>query len=582
MLRRRKAIRAELSAQTQLLDVRLAVLGGSTTNELRDFLELFLLASGIRPIFYESEYAKYEEEVLLDDARLRAFAPQIALIHTTWVNARFPGPFSNSETVASAARSEFGRFEAIWIKLINDIGCTVIQNNFDEPRHRSLGSIDAVACYGYSSFLRQLNADFAAAARQRPRLLINDISHLAAVVGLDAWHDPTYWLNYKLAVSPAATVTLAHQLAAIIRGIFGKSRKVLVLDLDNTLWGGVIGDDGVDGLRLGKETPEGEAYTAFQEYCLELKRRGILLAVCSKNDPLIAREGFSHPDTVLQLTDFAAFKANWNPKHEAIAEIAHELNLGLDSFVFVDDNPAEREIVAAQLPVVAVPNMGSDPSRYIELLDRQLYFEPVGISAEDLQRAGFYVANVERNLEQATFADYGAFLDSLAMKAVVAPFHDTYMDRITQLTNKSNQFNLTTRRYTIGELEAIRADPSAVTLYARLSDKFGDNGIVSLAIGKLNASDLEIDLWLMSCRVLKRDLEHLMLDELVARALTRGATALVGRYRPTAKNRMVSDHYAKLGFGLVTEHPDGRTDWRLPLNTEYQKRCTHIKDVIRG
>jgi FkbH-like protein len=296
----------------------------------------------------------------------------------------------------------------------------------------------------------------------------------------------------------------------------------------------------------------------------------------------VAREGFSHPDSILKLSDFAAFKASWDPKHEAIAEIAHELNLGLESFVFVDDNPAEREIVSAQLPMVAVPNMSNDPSRYIDLLDRQLYFEPVGISAEDLQRSGFYASNVQRNLQQATFSDYGAFLDSLAMKAEVAPFGPTYLDRIVQLTNKTNQFNLTTRRYTAGEMDAVCADPQAITLYARLSDKFGENGIVSLAIARLDGEKAVIELWLMSCRVLKRELELLVLDELAARAAARGATTLVGYYRPTAKNRMVSHHYAKLGFDLIAEHSDGSSDWQLPLNAHYAPRCIHIKEVIRG
>lgn len=582
IMRRRKALRKELSSHPGLLEVRIALLGGSTTSELRDFLELFALASGMRPAFYECEYAKYEEEVLLDDTALRAFNPQIAVVHTTWVNARFPEPFSDEVSVSQARATENARFSAIWEKLIVELGCSVIQNNFDEPAHRSLGGLDASVIYGRAAFLRQLNADFAAAARQRPRLLINDIAHLAAVVGLDVWYDPSYWFNYKLAVAPAATVALAHNIAAIVRGLFGKTRKVLVLDLDNTLWGGVIGDDGVEGLRLGKETPEGEAYTAFQQYCLALKQRGVLLAVCSKNEPLVAREGFSHPDSILKLSDFAAFKASWDPKHEAIAEIAHELNLGLESFVFVDDNPAEREIVSAQLPMVAVPNMSNDPSRYIDLLDRQLYFEPVGISAEDLQRSGFYASNVQRNLQQATFSDYGAFLDSLAMKAEIAPFGPTYLDRIVQLTNKTNQFNLTTRRYTAGEMDAVCADPQAITLYARLSDKFGENGIVSLAIARLDREKAVIELWLMSCRVLKRELELLVLDELAARAAARGATTLVGYYRPTAKNRMVSDHYAKLGFDLIAEHSDGSSDWQLPLNAHYAPRCIHIKEVIRG
>ncbi|MFZ2169422.1 MAG: HAD-IIIC family phosphatase, partial [Methylococcaceae bacterium] len=369
---------------------------------------------------------------------------------------------------------------------------------------------------------------------------------------------------------------LAHSIAAIVRAIYGKTRKCLVLDLDNTLWGGVIGDDGVNGLRLGNETPEAEAYTAIQLYCLELKRRGVLLAVCSKNDPKIAQEGFSHPDSILSLEDFSAFKASWGQKDEAIVEISHELNIGLDSLVFLDDNPAERELVATRLPMVAVPDIGSDPSNYIEILDRQLYFEPLDISAEDLKRASYYASNTQRNLVQASYGNYGEFLDSLEMKAEIRPFVPVYMDRIAQLTNKSNQFNLTTRRYTLGELEAMRCDPRYLTLYGRLADKFGDNGLVSVIVGRIESDELDIELWLMSCRVLKRDLEIAMLDKLVEQAKERSIKWILGTYLPTPKNGLVADHYEKLGFELVQSNEEG-SQWRLDVQT-YTPKNTHISE----
>ncbi len=580
ILRKRAALRAKLAARAALVDVRVALLGGSTTSTLKELLELFLLSSGIRPTFYECEFGKYEEEVLFDDRAICNFAPQIAVVHTTWCNARFPPLLASEGEVTSQVASEVARFESIWTKLAQ-LGCTVVQNNFDMPPARSLGNLDASKPFGRAAFLRRVNVEMARATERFPRLVINDIDRLSAQVGLDAWFDASNWYSYKLAVSPEATVPLAHNVAAIIGAAFGRSRKCLVLDLDNTLWGGVIGDDGVAGIRLGRETPEGEAYTAFQEYCLELRKRGVLLAVCSKNEPSNAREGFAHPDSVLALTDFAAFNASWNPKHDGLVEISHELNLGLDSFVFVDDNPAEREIVRAQLPMVAVPEMGSDPSRYVEILDRQLYFETLSLSQDDIERTGFYATNVQRNLERGLFANYGEFLDSLAMKAEIAPFHPMYMERIAQLTNKSNQFNLTTRRYTESELDSFRQDPERITLYGRLADKFGDNGLVTVVVGRLVDAEVHVDLWLMSCRVLKRDMEHAMLDELVRRAKELGARRVRGTYAPTAKNGLVAKHYEKLGFALAGEQ-DGSTEWVLDLNAPYEPRNTHIKEILRG
>jgi FkbH-like protein len=262
--------------------------------------------------------------------------------------------------------------------------------------------------------------------------------------------------------------------------------------------------------------------------------------------------------------------------------MSRELSLGLDSFVFVDDNPAERAIVAAQLPMVAVPDVGDDPARFVDLLDRQLYFEPIGLSAEDLARSGYYASNVQRNVAQGAFADYGGFLDSLEMRAEVAPFAPTYMERIVQLTNKTNQFNLTTSRFTAGEMEVMRTGHDWITLYGRLADKFGDNGLVTIVAGRVVEDELDLVLWLMSCRVLKRDLERLMLDEIAARAAARGLKALRGTYAPTAKNALVADHYELLGFELVDRGDSGGTVWRLSLVDPYLPRNTHIAEVARG
>jgi FkbH-like protein len=309
-----------------------------------------------------------------------------------------------------------------------------------------------------------------------------------------------------------------------------------------------------------------------------LRNRGILLAVCSKNNEEIARQGFQHPDSVLKLEHISCFKANWQPKHENIAAIARELNLGADSFVFVDDNPAERDIVEAQVPGIAVPDVGSDVTAYASIIEAGRYFEQTSFSKEDIERAALYQENTERAAFEGKFADYGEYLDSLEMTAEIDRFKPLYLDRIAQLTNKTNQFNLTTRRYTLAEMESALTDPNMLGLYGRLSDRFGDNGLISVVLGRRQGNILELDLWLMSCRVLKRDMELAMLDALAERAREMGVTALRGIYLPTKKNGMVSDHYPKLGFRLESEQTDGSATYLLDI-ADYTPRTRHIRVV---
>ena len=385
-----------------------------------------------------------------------------------------------------------------------------------------------------------------------------------------------------MAVSPNATVFLAHNLAAIVKSVYGKSKKCLVLDLDNTLWGGVIGDDGVQNLILGKDHPVGEAFLDFQRYVKGLQRRGVILAVCSKNDAENAKEGFSHPDSVLKLEDFSAFKANWDPKPENIRAIAAELNIGLDSIVFVDDNPAERDFVAEQLPEVAVPNVGEDVSGFAEVLEHEKYFEVDKVVADDLNRSAYYSTNAERSAGQGRFSSYGEFLASLEMTAEIGPFLPVYLERITQLINKTNQFNLTTRRYTTAEVVAIAQDPGFITLYGRLADKFGDNGLVSVVLGRVVDETVQIDLWLMSCRVLKREMEFAMFDALVERCQGRGVRKIVGVYIPSKKNNMVAAHYASLGFTSMGGASDGRELWSYDVPASYSPRTRYIRRTGDG
>ena len=578
ILRKRQAIKRELLKQTNLVPVRIAILGGSTTTEIKGMLEIFLLAQGIEPVFYESGYNRYFEDVLFENLELWNFKPNLVFLHTTWHNiSEFPALLESESEVEARIRREMARFESLWEKIHKDLGAVIIQNNFDLPNLRSMGNLEASENFGSVNFVMRLNAEFASYARKHPHLLINDILYLAAQVGHAAWFRPSYWYNFHMALSPTASVALGQSVAGIVKAVYGKSKKCLVLDLDNTLWGGVIGDDGLQNLILGKDHPVGEAYLDFQRYVKNLRRRGVILAVCSKNDEENAKEGFSHPDSVLKLENFTIFKANWKTKPENIRDIASELNIGLDSIVFVDDNPAERAIVEEQLPEVAVPNVGTDVSVFAEILEQERYFEVDKIVQDDLSRSAFYNSNAERSASQSQFSDYGDFLTSLRMSAEIGPCRPVYLERITQLVNKTNQFNLTTRRYTRGQVEAIAHDPTFLTLYGRLTDKFGDNGLVSVVVGQIVDGVLQIDLWLMSCRVLNREMEFAMFDALVEECQLREIRKIVGVYIPSKKNSMVAGHYASLGFNAMSGTSDVGDWWSYDVPLTFSPRTRHIR-----
>jgi FkbH-like protein len=588
LLLKRRSIQRQLSAREGLTEIRIAVLSGTTTNEVVDLLELLLLDSGFRPTFYQSDYGRYYEDAVLEPTTISTFKPDIVYIHTCSLNIQsFPPVSCSEDALPGFVDAEMNRFRAVWDSLEANVGCQIIQNNFELPASAILGNFDSVSPGGASRFIAELNRLIAVEAAVNPKLLMQDLFAIAARIGMSQWFDPERWFSYKIATTVEGSFAVANSLSSMIGAMYGRSRKVLVLDLDNTLWGGVIGDDGADRILIGRETPLAEAYTAFQEYCLRLHDRGILLAVCSKNDEAVARSGFAHPDSVLKLEHFSAFKANWEPKYENIWKIAQELNLGADSFVFVDDNPAERAIVEGQIAGIAVPDVGSDVSRYASIIEAARYFEPVSLGKEDLIRARLYQENTQRAELERKFANYGEYLDSLAMTAEIDVFNATYIERIAQLTNKTNQFNLTTRRYTLAEIESSNSDGRHIGIYGKLTDRFGDNGLISIVLGRIDASEsshrpvLHLDLWLMSCRVLKREMEIAMLDGMAERARDKGISTLIGYYIPTAKNGIVADHYEKLGFALVSrDEQSNATTWSLDI-TNYRPRSRHIRVMER-
>ncbi|MCF0187640.1 MAG: HAD-IIIC family phosphatase, partial [Bacteroidaceae bacterium] len=424
----------------------------------------------------------------------------------------------------------------------------VIQNNFELPFYRVMGNSAASDYRGTVNFVNRLNVMFAEYIDAHDNIYIHDIAYEQADYGISKWSDPYYWHMYKYCMSVPAIPYSAFSVANIIKAIFGKNKKALNLDLDNTLWGGVIGDDGADNIEIGQETSLGQTYAEFQEYVLKCKDTGVLLTVNSKNDEANALAGFERPDSTLKIDDFTVFKANWDPKSKNLTDSAGELNLGIDSFVFVDDNPAECEIIRQNCEGAGIVSLQTDaPEKHILSLDRSGFFEVVSISEDDLNRNKMYKANAERSQAQASFTDYGDYLKSLEMRGEIQEFVPVYMSRIAQLTNKSNQFNLTTKRYSQAEIEGVAADPMKITLYGKLEDKFGDNGVVSVVIGDRREDELHIDLWIMSCRVLKRDMEFAMMDELISKCVELGIRRVVGYYYPTKKNGMVKEFYAYQG-----------------------------------
>lgn len=578
LLRKKRSIRRELLLAPNLMEKRVAILGGSTTSEIKDMLELFLLHDGIKPVFYESEYNRYYEEILFAGDKLQEFSPEIIYIHTSNVNiSRYPALKQTAAEIQELIVAEIGRFKDLWDRIAIDYACPVIQNNFELPQERSLGNLDAYDPRGRTHFINELNRHFSEQARVRGNLYLNDINYLSSWIGLERWYDKQTWHANKYAMSFDAIPPLAHNLTTIVRAIFGMSKKCLVLDLDNTLWGGVIGEEGLNGIQIGSGNAEAEAYSDFQSYLKGLKERGVLLAVCSKNEESNAREGFSHPDSVLTLDDFSDFRANWEPKHENLREIAKNLNIGIDSLVFADDNPVEREIVRVHEPAVAVPEMGSAVESFIRVIDRSGFFETVSLSNDDLQRHAFYADNAVRMDSQSRFDNYNDFLVSLEMFAEIKPIAPIYLDRVAQLSNKTNQFNLTTRRYSFAELCAICEDARYLTLYGRLQDKFGDNGLVSVMIGLIQGNELHVDLWLMSCRVLKRGMELAMLDCLVLSAKKKNVQFIVGHYVPTQKNKMVGGLFDELGFKNTTCEKDGSSSWVLDISQIYSEKNFFIK-----
>jgi FkbH-like protein len=558
---------------------KLAILGSFTMDHLAQLIEFFLFAAGISAEIYQGEYGTFRQEIFDPESGLYLFHPQLLFLATTRRDlAHIPSINFSREQVLEAIEREYADWQQLWRTAHERLSCQIIQNNFESPAWRALDNHEMRHAASPSNFIMRMNLTMA--DRAPAYVTLHDVEHLAAATGHEIWADQRFFHLAKIPCAPECQVDYAHSVASLISAQLGKAKKCLVLDLDNTLWGGIIGDDGVSGIRIGQGNPEGEAFLEFQQYALALRRRGVILAVCSKNDQRVAQEAFTkHSEMAIKLEDISCFVANWNDKAANLRHIAEQLNIGLDSMVFVDDNPAERAIVRQLLPEVAVPEIGADPADYIRAIKRHRYFQTLSLANEDLQRTEFYRANAERASLQSSAGDLKQFLQSLNMTGRFEPINPMSLERATQLVNKSNQFNLTTRRYSAAEILARTADPLWVTCTMSLIDQFGDNGLISVLMAQEVGDALAIDTWLMSCRVLKRGVERHLLNHIVAKAQQRGLKRIRGLYIPSPKNGMVAEHYKHLGFEEIHADSGGETEWELDISAGFKPFETFVKEL---
>jgi FkbH-like protein len=550
-----------------LTPFRLAILSNATIDFIVPALVATAARHGIALEVIQPAYDQVAQEALTPDSRVNAAKPDAVLFALDYRALPLKLALGDARAAAAQVRGALAYLGMLRNGIQANTQAVCILQSFAPPPETLFGSLDRALPGTLRHTLEEINRELAASCLANGDVLL-DVASLAETVGLANWHDAQLWNMGKLPFASDLIPLYADHAARVLAAMRGKSRRALILDLDNTLWGGVIGDDGLEGIRIAQGDAIGEAHLAVQRMALELRQRGIVLAVSSKNTDEVARAPFlHHPEMLLKLDHLAVFQANWNDKATNIQAIAEELSLGLDAMVFLDDNPVERGLVRRLLPQVAVPELPDEPAFYARTLAAAGYFEAVAFAAEDLNRAGFYQDNARRAGLQKQVGGVEAYLASLDMTITFQPFDATGRARIVQLINKSNQYNLTTRRYTEPEIAALDRDAGAFTLQVRLADTFGDNGMISVVICR-PAEDAvwEIDTWLMSCRVLGRRVEHMVLREILEHARAAGIRTLRGTYIPTERNNLVVDHYARLGFAKAGEDPSGVTRWELAVD----------------
>lgn len=557
--------------------IRLAVIGDCATQHLTVLLRVLFSRHGLDADIYEGAFDAAEGEARNPRSGLYRHDPEVVIVLNT-VQALRDKFYQRSGSAGDFRDETVSRLTGVWDALRAHTQATVLQTTLVAPFERLFGQYDRQVPGSLSTIVSDVNAAIVSEARSRNLLLV-DLEEVASWVGRRSWFDERLWAIAKLPTAMEHLPLVAQGIVDVTLATKGRAVKCVVLDLDNTLWGGVVGDDGPHGIKIAAHG-DGEAFHRFQCFLKELKNRGILLAVCSKNEHENAVRPFEiNSEMVLKLDDITVFVANWENKPQNIASIRDALNIGLDSMLFLDDNPFERAAVRTLLPDVMVPELPDDPADYVKTLVELNLFETTAFSAEDAQRSTLYRQEAQRRLAETTAPSFEDYLQSLEMTIEVTRFTPEQLGRITQLLQRSNQFNLTTQRHNQAQCEAMMNDiEGCLPLTASLRDRFGDHGLISIVVVRPDraANTAVISDWLMSCRVLTRGVEEYLMNHVVEQARRWGLSSVAASYIPTSKNAMVKDFYARFDFRKTVEHADGRIDWVLPV-AEYTPRGVFIR-----
>ena len=551
---------------------KVAILGGHATQFLRKALEMTARLEGFRLDVYEAEYKQIEREIIDENSALYSFAPDSVII--TYSARAIRNRFYKMPT-----NSRPNYYKELSDELAGHIGllssritAKVLLFNLEEINDAVFGNYSSKTRYSFLNQIRRYNVEVMDITEGMEHVFMIDINSLFSLHGSSYSHLSSMYVTADLIYSLDMCAAISEQVIKVIQNFRGKFKKCIILDLDNITWGGIIGDDGLSGIQIGN-LGIGKAFSEFQMWVKELKERGIILAVCSKNQEEIAKEPFEkHPDMVLSLSDISVFVANWENKADNIRYIQEIVNVGFDSMVFFDDNPAEREIVKANIPEITVPDLPEDPAEYLSYTASLNLFETISFSTNDANRTQQYQEESKRKKLSHAYTDMTEFLSSLEMVSDIGEFDDFDVPRIAQLSQRSNQFNLRTIRYTEDEIKSIKNGNNHVTYSVKLKDKFGEYGLICVVLlNKKGDKELFIDTWIMSCRVLKRDVEKFVLNKIVEDGLKGGFDTLIGEYVPTEKNVLVKDHYKELGFNKNDDN------WSLKLK-DYNPYVVYINE----
>ncbi len=562
---------SKISDNLALKKIKVALLSSSTTVFLEPLLKYFLLCNNINAQIQSGDFGSWKQDILDENSWLSDYKPDAIVVAINWRDASL-------NAIGNAPENTTAEIEFLWTVLTKRLkSASVFQIGFDLPKADSCGFLAYSLDNSKTQTIKKINSALLAKAKNNGVVFV-DATLIQAHVGIKTWENAQIWNRAKQHPSLEALPAFASTIARAVKAKFISPKKVCVLDLDNTLWGGVISEDGLTGIHLGAPDAVGEAFEAFQQYLLELKQRGVLLAVCSKNDEEDALLPFEkHPSTKLKRTDFVSFKANWNRKSENIKQIAQELNLGLDSFVFVDDNPVEIGEVSTMLPEVECLLLPNDTSDFIDAFNEREFFDTTTISDDDVKRSQSYAENALRESAKSSANNLQDYLKSLQMQCTVELIDETNIARVEQLLGKTNQFNMTTRRHSAEFVRDFSAQPNALAKCFRLKDKFGDFGIVGIILASQKNNVLEIDSFVMSCRAMGRDFEKLMLNEIFTHATKCGISRVRGVYIPTPKNVKIKNFYEECGFETLNKND---TESQFECNTNaYQNKNIFIEVI---